>query len=69
VDRVREQVLPAARQSAGSTVQGSSDEHAALIAPWPTPRAYFFAAGFAFSCFGFMLFLSFFRELLPLPID
>ena len=29
---------------------------------------YFLAAGFALSCLGFMLFLSFFCELLPLPI-
>ena len=29
---------------------------------------YFFAAGFALSCFGFMPFLSFFCELLPLPM-
>jgi hypothetical protein len=30
--------------------------------------AYFLAAGFVLSCFGFMLFLSFFCELLPLPM-
>lgn len=29
---------------------------------------YFLAAGFFLSCFGFMLFLSFFCELLPLPM-
>ena len=29
---------------------------------------YFFAAGFVLSCFGFMPFLSFFCELLPLPM-
>lgn len=29
---------------------------------------YFLAAGFVLSCFGFMFFLSFFCELLPLPI-
>ena len=29
---------------------------------------YFLATGFVLSCFGFMLFLSFFCELLPLPM-
>lgn len=29
---------------------------------------YFLSAGFFFSCFGFMPFLSFFCELLPLPM-
>jgi len=31
-------------------------------------RDYFLTAGFFLSCLGFMLFLSFFCELLPLPI-
>ena len=30
--------------------------------------AYFFGAGFVLSCFGFLFFLSFFCELLPLPM-
>jgi hypothetical protein len=34
----------------------------------PGARRYFFAAGFVLSCFGFMVFLSFFCELLPLPM-
>ena len=34
----------------------------------PDLSAYFLAAGAFLSCFGFMLFLSFFCELLPLPM-
>jgi len=34
----------------------------------PVVTGYFLAAGFALSCFGFMLFLSFFCELFPLPM-
>ena len=38
---------------------------------WPklgSRLRYFFGAGFVLSCFGFMPFLSFFCELLPLPM-
>lgn len=34
--------------------------------PWTSH--YFLAAGFALSCLGFRFFLSFFCELLPLPM-
>jgi hypothetical protein len=34
----------------------------------PAAHRYFLAAGFALSCLGFLFFLSFFCELLPLPM-
>jgi hypothetical protein len=57
--------LPGAELSLSRTATGQG---AVPPAPPATADDHLPAAGFAFSCFGFLFFLSFFWELLPLPM-
>jgi hypothetical protein len=49
-------------------LHGTATGQGALPPALPATVDDYLPAGFAFSCFGFLFFLSFFWELLPLPM-